>query len=136
MTERRDYTITKFSLHKDGYLHCRITFEGTAYYCTEQHGSWMIPDGNGYKEILSPYKEEMAAKGRAFRKYIAKKKAEEALKKAQQEARISLDMGYEVPDIERALMGRYGLTKEVVCDMLHAATQLTTEDTNDGTTQS
>ena len=120
MTAPGNYTITKFSLHNYG---------------TERHGSWMIPDGNGYKEILSPYKEELAAKGRAFRRYLAKKKTDEALKKAEAEAKISVEMGYKTKDIEQALVNRYGLTKEVVYGIVAAYNTPPTEDTNNGTTQ-
>jgi hypothetical protein len=132
--KRRNYTITKFSMHKDGYLHCRITFEGTAYYCTEKAGSWMIPDGAGYKEVLSPYREELAAKGRQFRKYLAKKKLDEKLQKAATEARASIAMGYKQPDIEKALMNRFKLTKEEAHDIIVGQLN-TTKESDNGTTE-
>lgn len=139
--KRRNYTITKFGQHRDGYLHCRIVFEGKAYYATEQFGSWMIPsEVNGkkvMKDILSPYKEELAAKGRQFKKYLAKKALDERDKAASAEAKVSLEMGYGIPDVEKALMKRFELTKDQASDIVVASlnTSGQLEEKNNGTTE-
>jgi hypothetical protein len=134
---RREYTITKFSLHPDGYLHCRITFEGVPYYCTEKEGSWMIPDGANYKEILSPYKEELAAKGRAFRKVIAKREYQKHLDEAVGQARMSLGMGYKPKDVEATIATRFKFDKETVVNIMTMCSRMQqsanpTEDSSDG----
>jgi hypothetical protein len=133
-SKRREYTVTKFSMHRDGYLHCRITFEGKPYYVHERSGSWMVDveepagvDGSSAatrtvtKELLSPYKEELAARGRQFRKALAKKKIEQRDRDALAEARVSLDMGYKTKDVEAALMSRFSLTKEEASVILQQA---------------
>lgn len=116
---RRPYTITKFSRHPGGYLHCRITFDGKTYYAHERSGSWMVEveqDGQRMnKEILSPYKEELAARGRQFRKVLAKRAKEARDAEARKEASVALKTGYKAGEVVKALMERFTMTNEEAC---------------------
>jgi hypothetical protein len=40
---RRDFTISKFSRHEDGYLHARVVVGGRKFYFNCQFGSWLAP---------------------------------------------------------------------------------------------
>lgn len=131
--KRREWTVTKFSMHKDGYLHCRLTFEGVPYYCTEKAGSWMIPEqGGGYKEILSPYRDELAKKGREFRKAIAKREYRKRFDAAVTEVRASLAFGYKKSEVEAAVGARFKMDKDQMCSIMLQSQQTQLEDKSDG----
>lgn len=132
---RRPYTITKFSRHRDGHLHCRITFDGETYYAHERFGSWMVDverDGKTImKEVLSPYKEELAARGRQFRKALAKRAAEERAAAARSEATVALKTGYKKSAVVKALEERFSMTNEEACGIIQQV-NTQTEANSDG----
>jgi hypothetical protein len=102
------FRITKFSMHPDGYLHARLSTEGVTYYVHDRFGSWMAPgsvDGKiVLKDVLSPYRNALADKARAFRKAASRREAA-----MEGEAMAALAMGYPPQDVATALIERYKL---------------------------
>lgn len=49
---RREFTITKFGRHENGYLHARITINGDGYYVHRRFGSWMAPGNVAGRAVL------------------------------------------------------------------------------------
>lgn len=76
----RDFTITKFSRHEEGYFHARVTAEDKTVYFHRKYGSWMAPGTKGKQHLLkeveglfsadvaTPIKQALAAKARAMEK--------------------------------------------------------------------
>jgi hypothetical protein len=71
---RRDFTITKFGRHRDGFLHAQVTLSGDRFYVHCKHGSWLLPvpnnqpESNRYREVMTPFREALAEKGAQFKR--------------------------------------------------------------------
>jgi hypothetical protein len=57
---RRQYTVSKFGVHADGYLHARVVVNGKPYYFHLRYGSWQAPGQVGNRQV---HKEPEAVLG-------------------------------------------------------------------------
>ena len=94
---RRNFTITKFGKHRDGYLHAMVTLNGERFYIHRQWGSWLMPIPNSVptsrsmREVRSPFKEALEEKALPFdrRDRQLRQEREEAKKREDRRARDS-----------------------------------------------
>lgn len=101
---RREFTVSKFGRHADGYLHARVVVNGRAFYFHDRWGSWLAPGHSPsgrelYKEpeallgslMGREVKWDLAAKARTWRE--RERRALEAEKNARQPAQPPGDTG-------------------------------------------
>jgi hypothetical protein len=124
-TQTSRYRITKFGLHPDGHLHARIVIEGRPLYVDERYGSWQAPgkDVKGRevrKEVLSPYRDDLAARGRSFRKAKKQRDSEKRHLDALKSVKSALDLGYPSDQLIDALTDK-GFTALEIKDLIAEA---------------
>lgn len=52
---RRQFTISKFARHPDGFLHARVVVDGQGFYFHRRYGSWLAPGHiNGHAVLKEP----------------------------------------------------------------------------------
>jgi hypothetical protein len=124
---RRGFTITKFGLHPDGYLHAMLTVEGKGFYVDLKYGSWMAAGTeNGKpvrKDVLWPYTEALAAKAAKFRRAHAQHERDQQRERALAQAKMCVDLGYGEGDILSAIRTKFGLTLQDAREIYQQATE-------------
>lgn len=65
------FRILRFGRHPDGYFHASVSVNGDKAYVHCRYGSWLHPkDDNpratSMREVISPYRDALAERARAF----------------------------------------------------------------------
>lgn len=65
------FRILRFGRHPDGYFHASVSVDGHKSYVHCRYGSWLHPkddepQARSLREVLSPYREALAARARSF----------------------------------------------------------------------
>ena len=84
ISARREFTISKFGRHENGYLHARCVTMGRSWYVTNRYGSWLLPGHIHGRAVLKEpeavwgnvlgreIKYALAAKARRWRNSVTK----------------------------------------------------------------
>lgn len=121
------FRVVRFGRHRGGYFHGEVSLNGDKFYVSCEWGSWMLPTtpgAHGGREILSPFRDELAGLARDFearerRHYLLKREADMATAvDAKSAIKLLVIVGYDDDEIADAVSTKFNVPRAKVCGMV------------------